>query len=512
MALSGPTALWLGTLPVTPNNRNQLATWIARVDGAINASGVITVDDANADGVTDDYAIIQAALTLAATAGYGVVYLPPGRYLVNAGCLALPSNVVLRGAGMGATTIVGGVGTYPTTTIGNTTVNSTIVAVGKNHCGVEDLTIDHQTNSTSANGIAFEPASTVAQDYQGTGCSDVWVRGVEVLGYVAHQYLIWGMRVTRMTVEGCTIDGYAAAYVEDQNGIEIYGGYDVHIHKNKIRRCAGSGICVVSPTPAYDNTESDTVTIEGNQIRSCNFGVTLNPVYEASPGAQNLTDIIVRGNTIKSCNSRGVYLLDEYTTTDTTGVLIAGNLIDATPIGIAATSTQAKSGVSRAVRIVGNVVRNASHASLGAIYATLIPNLTIEGNEIYNATYDGIRLTTLTGARIAGNRIHTTGNRGIHGDALTDCTITDNTTDATTQAGIFCTSSPVRVVCTHNHIRNVPTAVIALFMAGGDYCAVNDNDFYRAANSTYEIAHTGTNRQTLRNVALGAGVGTFTEV
>lgn len=51
---------------------------------------------AKADGVTDDTAALQAALEAAGEKG-GVVYLPPGRYLV-AGSLKVPAGVALVGA------------------------------------------------------------------------------------------------------------------------------------------------------------------------------------------------------------------------------------------------------------------------------------------------------------------------------------------------------------------------------------------------------------------------------
>ena len=58
---------------------------------------------ARGDGVTDDTAALQAAIN-GCTAGQ-VVYLPAGTYRIS-GTLSLKSNVVVRGAGMGETTVV----------------------------------------------------------------------------------------------------------------------------------------------------------------------------------------------------------------------------------------------------------------------------------------------------------------------------------------------------------------------------------------------------------------------
>lgn len=56
------------------------------------------------NGVTDDSEVVQAALTFAAEAGGGVVFLPPGVYLINT-MLEIDNNVVIRGAGVSLTTI-----------------------------------------------------------------------------------------------------------------------------------------------------------------------------------------------------------------------------------------------------------------------------------------------------------------------------------------------------------------------------------------------------------------------
>ena len=74
MARESLTALYLGTLPVTPNNRNQLATKLAEHDTALDVidSFHVTTFGAVGDGVTDDYAAIALALTAAEAAGAGI--------------------------------------------------------------------------------------------------------------------------------------------------------------------------------------------------------------------------------------------------------------------------------------------------------------------------------------------------------------------------------------------------------------------------------------------------------
>jgi len=67
-------------------------------DGGASIEGVISVRShgAKGDGATDDTAAIQAAMNEAAKKG-GVVYLPPGKYLVK-GSLSVPAGVSVKGA------------------------------------------------------------------------------------------------------------------------------------------------------------------------------------------------------------------------------------------------------------------------------------------------------------------------------------------------------------------------------------------------------------------------------
>ena len=61
MARSAPTALYLGTLPVTPNNRNQLATWIADIESQVGNLGTFASFDPRIDGLAADVGASWAA-------------------------------------------------------------------------------------------------------------------------------------------------------------------------------------------------------------------------------------------------------------------------------------------------------------------------------------------------------------------------------------------------------------------------------------------------------------------
>ena len=94
----------------------KLALYPTEADADANTNAVWTVDNlrplsetsvesfgAVGDGVTDDTTAIQNALNSLSTDG-GELFFPAGRYYITS-ALSVPSNVYLRGAGVGATTM-----------------------------------------------------------------------------------------------------------------------------------------------------------------------------------------------------------------------------------------------------------------------------------------------------------------------------------------------------------------------------------------------------------------------
>src|SRR6266496_945352 len=98
---------------------------------------------ATGDGVTNDQAAIQAAITAAVAAGGGVVLFPPGVYIVNTS-LSIKDNIVLQGAGREATTIKGASSIANAVILGSSgdTVSNATVC---------DLTVDGNAGVTTGN-------------------------------------------------------------------------------------------------------------------------------------------------------------------------------------------------------------------------------------------------------------------------------------------------------------------------------------------------------------------------
>lgn len=92
------------------------------------------------DGVTDDLQALQRAIDAANNAGGGVVWLPEGNYRITAQ-LSMKSNVIMKGAGQGTTTITRG-GSFGT---------ATIYAANCDHFAITDMTLEN--TNTGNNGI-----------------------------------------------------------------------------------------------------------------------------------------------------------------------------------------------------------------------------------------------------------------------------------------------------------------------------------------------------------------------
>lgn len=101
------------TLPIQPGDWSTLSEYLAQNAPVFNVKDPLY--GAKGDGVTDDFAAIQAAINAALDAGGGTVYLPTGTYQISN--ILVPSKssfgsasgltVVLRGAGTMATVLRG---------------------------------------------------------------------------------------------------------------------------------------------------------------------------------------------------------------------------------------------------------------------------------------------------------------------------------------------------------------------------------------------------------------------
>jgi len=151
------------------NNSGGVYGWSNPLDIEVVAptpwpSRVFSVADlgAKGDGLTDDTAALQAALKQAADNGGGVVFVPPGTYIVSQS-LVLPQRVWLKGAAQGATTLTvspehGFRGANPRAG------ERSGLLVLDTRCGVSDLTIIGRRPLYQMVWIRHEPYTEPGED------------------------------------------------------------------------------------------------------------------------------------------------------------------------------------------------------------------------------------------------------------------------------------------------------------------------------------------------------------
>lgn len=209
------------------------------------------------DGVVDDRVAIQAALDAANAAGGGIVVIPRGTYLCSVAnhfidpnywaCLFTYSNVTIRGAGMGATTIKlapNQISASVSLSV-TMTMNRNIGVSFDSNMAIEDITFDGNALNQGAGlhgGTKFIRGRDIrlnrvrAQNCRGTGtagstellhheallCVDVRYTECEAIGLL-------GGGESRTVTDGVTTSGSAsitsatAAFVVDDIGGVITG-------------------------------------------------------------------------------------------------------------------------------------------------------------------------------------------------------------------------------------------------------------------------------------------------
>jgi hypothetical protein len=200
-----------GQVATNTGNITTLQGQVTSVTATANAAvpkdaQVVNVKDhgATGGGVVDDTAAINTSIGLLSAGG--VVYLPPGSYLLNTSTVVtLPANVTLRGAGPGASLIVIGASFSGAQAINVTGINA----------GLEDLTIKGASSTTTSNPVSFGVASVNNQNFKVTNCAFRFINGYAIKA--------WG-DTTTTTAGGTTLHGGAIVNISIEScagGIHI---------------------------------------------------------------------------------------------------------------------------------------------------------------------------------------------------------------------------------------------------------------------------------------------------
>lgn len=180
---------------------------------SIHAGGVFynvkwSTYGAAGDGVTDDTVAIQAAITAASLTG-GIVFFPPGSYLVTTGLVVAQHGVWLKGAGKRVSNIIFTPTAHDAIAVDFNHPNATIDLFGTLvHCGITDLTI-RSANTT------FRKVGIRARAVSEWSCRDVVVTGP------------W--TDTGLDSKGLQIQGHEVSDVSD---IEIVADIPISIEAN----------------------------------------------------------------------------------------------------------------------------------------------------------------------------------------------------------------------------------------------------------------------------------------
>jgi Tfp pilus assembly protein PilX len=299
------------------------------LDDRYGAFTLATAFGATGDGTTDDTAAIQAAINSLGSAG-GTVFLPRGTYKVtdSGGSTAISltaANVVVRGAGEGATTVQ----------LSGTAAH--VFGVTGTGCIVEHLTIDGGANgdySITTHGIRVQGTSQQVRHVSITNC-----RGYGIGVGQSDGSTVTGLRVDDVRITNTGNDAIDTKNRADANADIIYSRITASTWGQNPATTVQAGIDCRGPVKVTDVTvypTADQVGIrfrEGELEASNGLGAhdaSLSQFHVVGSSSTSAVGVYVaaRGVTvgpghIKNVH-RGVDLIDGYA--QLSGVVVRGAL------------------------------------------------------------------------------------------------------------------------------------------------------------------------------------------
>lgn len=429
-----------------------LRTTIASFQSATQVTLAAVSATAVATGIVvwgqNDAAFINNAITAANAAGGGVVYLPPGLYLIDTPAVLLKSSVQLVGAGPGLTVLTGAIsganGLIGTTQSGSTKTVYTNI-------GVFNLSVNsangHASSFYNINGLTltntemyFSAGPTLIEclfvehcqhvSVSGNYCHDFNGNGIQInstdhflvadnliLGSanaddlidIDRDFLDTGLIPSRYGTVTGNVCRHALGVSAPGNGIRVEDSQYVTVVGNTVDDIqTGNGIVVNS---AVVGITTKFINVTGNTVSGCVInGIKIAP--ESTGGA--FTNVVVANNILDTCGQAGgsdvragIQVGGTTGAAQAGGVLVTGNYLSNCGKGDAngGSIVLYKSGAS-GTQIVGNLVTLAPSGSLGGI-----------------ALWNGDSAQTYTNVHIAHNQMIS----NVAADYNTECS---------TQAGV----------------------------------------------------------------------------
>lgn len=359
-----------------------------------NPSGVLDVRrfGAKGDGSTDDTVAIQAAVDAVPATG-GVVFFPPGTYLVPNGAIVCSKPVTIRGCGpatsslnLSAPYFIDGVSQIKVT---SATANGIVLQASRSN--VEDIAIVCSHATPTAGAGILVPANIAGA---GAGNGNRY-RGVSVRGFYIDVDIQDGME---WFMSGCLVDDFVTHGIRIANTQEPDAG-DWHVLD-----------CLIYGGPTHINPQSGILVNSGGGGR-----VTANKFnYRGASGSYQdyclelavvdgavTTELYVVGNGISSARNACLKIHTDGTTGSWSGITVAGNIIGShNSNGRAIEIDPAQTASISNVAISGNVIKSFS-TSLYSILVANTSGIQIAGNE-YLGSQDGARLSIDSNSRKLG--------------------------------------------------------------------------------------------------------------
>lgn len=222
----------------------SLKSWLAEVHVSVKDFGAV------GDGSNNDTTAIQAAITAVSGAGGGVVYFPPGTYLINAALTMGTSGVSLIGAG-------------PSTSIIKNSGGATnaITATSCNGFYIKDIGFSHSTSST---GAAIQLASC------GTSGAGVLVDNIATAGHR-----------TALNLTGTTSSLIVSRSVWTTPGSSATERGVAHGSSGSVTACWNIGN---GQGKDIELTSSGSISLDNNVLNSASGSLTFNASY-TGPGS-----------------------------------------------------------------------------------------------------------------------------------------------------------------------------------------------------------------------------------
>jgi parallel beta-helix repeat protein len=419
---------------VNPTGNVGAGRWIRVLNGRDVDAGWV---GAKGDGITDDTAKLNIAVSYVNALGGGNVTFPAGTYMVNASGNAtgiqMKSGVYLRLAGA------------KLKALGANSPNYRLVAMQEvSNCGVIGGEIE---GDRSANAGVGEQGHGI---YAILDCANIKIEGVKVSNCFGDGIYL-GRQCSIISVANCTLTN------NRRNNISIVSASNVVIQGCDISHANG-----VAPQNGIDVEPNvgDAVS-NGVIIANCNiYGNAMDGVaFPAPPPTPLIDTAIVTGCNIHSNGRHGV--LGSYVRKlEVANCIIRDNGGD----GIADSAA-----LATLLNLHGNVISN----NAGSGISGFASNTSIANNQISSCGAWGVYFKYGQNVKITRNIISECAQDGIYYERAYNCQISGNSVKNTQKHGIFITGTNTSSVTRSRKVAITGNSVMSAgLLADSTYCGI----------------------------------------